>query len=143
MNDYLEMKKRHQDEVNAFPMAFAFSNKQFEEGMKKLGLDPSDTDKIYSIGAGGFIRRSDSERLDEIFKRHSEEMENAINNDITGEGFIFNMFNYELANHEYIVTDDVEDTLNAFGLTMEEVNSNPALKKGLRSACKKQREYVY
>lgn len=34
-NRYQEMRNRQQAEVTAFPMFFAFSNKQFEEGMHK------------------------------------------------------------------------------------------------------------
>ena len=46
MNSYMIMKGIHQREVDVFPFFFAFSNKQFDEGMMKLGLDPKDTDKI-------------------------------------------------------------------------------------------------
>jgi len=38
MNSYLELKEKHQKEVNEFPMFFAFNDKQFKEGMKKFGL---------------------------------------------------------------------------------------------------------
>ena len=36
---YAELKKKQQDEVNAFPLGFAFGDKQFEEMMSKWGLD--------------------------------------------------------------------------------------------------------
>ena len=36
---YAELKKKHQDEVNAFSLGFAFGDKQFEEMMNKWGLD--------------------------------------------------------------------------------------------------------
>jgi hypothetical protein len=90
-NAYLALKRKHQEEVNNFPMMFAFSNKQFAEGMAKLGLTENDTDKIYSIGGGGYIRKTDSEALSEMFDRHNKEMKNAIDSDLTGEGFIFDM----------------------------------------------------
>lgn len=35
---YVQMKERHQKEVNEFPMMWAFNNDQFAQGMKKLGL---------------------------------------------------------------------------------------------------------
>lgn len=63
MNKYAEMKKRHQEEVNQLPLGFAFSNKQFEEMMEKWGLSPADTDKICSIGAGGYIQKKDQSLL--------------------------------------------------------------------------------
>lgn len=139
-NKYLEMKAKHEQEVNNFPMFFAFSQKQFDEGMKKLGLDPSETDKIYKLGGtGGYYRKSDSEALGEMFLRHSQEELDAIAADKTGEGFIYDMFNYELANHEYGYTRDPESTLDALGMTMEQIEANPALLAGWKKAEKNQR----
>lgn len=48
-NQYQEMRNRQQAEVNAFPMFFAFNKQQFAEGMRKLGLSPSDTRQVCSI----------------------------------------------------------------------------------------------
>ena len=48
-NQYKEMRNRQQAEVNAFPMFFAFNKQQFAEGMRKLGLSPSDTRQVCSI----------------------------------------------------------------------------------------------
>ena len=62
--------------------------------------------------------------------------ENAIAADTTGDGFIFDMFVYELANHEYCITYDLEDTLDALGLTPEEVNADKRLSHGLNKAIK-------
>ena len=135
MNDYLELKRRHQEEINAFPMAFAFNKKQFAEGMIKLGLEPTDTDKIFKFGdTGGFYRREHSEALISMLDRHEQEKWEAIHNDTTGEGFIFQMFDYELANHEYIITGQVDDTLRAVGISPEEVEKTPQLKHGLEKA---------
>jgi hypothetical protein len=134
-NSYYELKKKHQQEVNNFPMAFAFSNKQFEAGMRKLGLEPTDTDKVYFLGGtGGFYRKSDAKALHEMFERHDKEMKEAINADTTGDGFICDMFSYELANHEYGYTYELDDTLDALGLTMDEINSKENLKQGLKLA---------
>ncbi|MGC6586158.1 DUF7659 family protein [Paenibacillus sp. Dod16] len=137
MNLYKELKSKHQKEVSEFPMAFAFSNQQFKEGMEKLGLTESDMDKVCSIGAGGFIRKQDSEALKDMRIRHSRELQEAIDNDQTGEGFIFDMFKYELANHEYSYTRDVESTLDALGFTAEEINANEKLRHGLAKAIQK------
>ena len=48
-NQYQEMRNRQQAEVNAFPMFFAFNKQQFAEGMRKLGLSPSDTEKSWKM----------------------------------------------------------------------------------------------
>lgn len=134
-NKYVEMKKRHEEEIHNFPMFFAFSNKQFEEGMATLGLKPTDTDKIYRLGSmGGFYRKSDSPMLRDMLDRHTKEEADAIAADTTGDGYIYDMFKYELENHEYGYTRDLEDTLNALGLTVDEINGNPALLHGLTKA---------
>ena len=134
MNKYLELRERQQAEVDSFPMFFAFNRNQFDEGMRSLGLKPSDTKKIYSIGAGGFIRKTDSDALHEMLDRHADEMMAAIDADKTGDGFIFDMFNYELANHEYNYTHDPEPTLDSLGLTMEIVKADNRLLHGWRKA---------
>ena len=136
MNAYAEMKKRHQEEVNAFPLMFAFNNTQFEEGMVKLGLDPNDTDKIVSIGAGGYCRKEDATRLVKMFGSHRREIETAIRDDVTGDGFIYEMFSYELRNHEYGYTRSYGATLNAIGLKMSAVQKDEALRHGLEKAAR-------
>jgi len=130
MNTYLQMKDRHQKEVEAFPMAFAFNNDQFKEGMEKLGFDVSDTKKILSIGGGGFIRRTDSDAYGAMFDRiNAEEAEARKNND-----YLFHMFAYELANHEYCYTWDLTDTLRSLGLTLDEVKANKQMNDALLRA---------
>lgn len=142
MNAYAEMKKKHQQEVNDFPMFFAFSDKQFAEGMKSLGLEPEDTDKIYSLrGTGGFYRKSDSQKLHDMFARHEQERKDAIEADQTGEGFIYEMFDYELANHEYGYTRDCGPAFDALGLTVEEIRADKRMINGLNKARKEQIEW--
>ena len=131
---YLKLKEKQQKEINDFPFGFAFSNEQFKDMMKKFGLKEKDTDKIYSIGAGGYIRKTDSEAMHNMFKKHREEIENEIKNDKDGTGFIYEMFRYELSNHEYCVTYDIEPTLDALGLTLDEINKHQNLVMGLKKA---------
>lgn len=137
---YLELKQKQQKEVNEFPLGFAFSKEQFEEMMKKFGLNINDTDKIYSLGAGGYVRKSDAEAMDKMFLRHAEEKQKAIDNDKTGTGYIYEMFAYELANHEYCITYDLDETLDALDLTMKEINKDKRLLRGLKKALKKYEE---
>ena len=142
MNRYKEMKDRQGVEINDFPMAFAFSDKQFEEGMAKLGLKPEDTDKVWAIpNTGGFYRRDDAEAFHEMFDRHWGEYQAAIAEDITGEGFIYEMFRYELENHEFGYTWDVTDTLRALGLDKKDLEKSEALRNGLAKAVAYIREY--
>ena len=88
-NRYQELRQRQQKEFDALPLGFAFGDKQ------------ADLDKIYSIGYGGYIQKKDAPLLHETRKRHDKELEDAIAADETGEGFVFEMFLYELDNHEY------------------------------------------
>jgi hypothetical protein len=137
MNSYRELTAKHEKEVNEFPFMWAFNKKQFEEGMARLGLAPTDTDKIYSIGSGGYIRKTDSDALAAMMDRHTAERQAAIAADTTGEGFILDMFVYELDNHEYCITWDLEPTLDALGLTLDEINASPALLHGLKLAMRR------
>lgn len=135
MNRYAELRKRQQEEFNALPLGFAFSRKQFDEMMQEWGLDPEkDLDKLLRIPGGGYIQKKDADLLHQTTERHDAEMAAAIAEDKTGEGFIYEMFLYELDNHEYGYTRDTEDTLDALGYTAEEVLGNPQLKRGIEKA---------
>lgn len=134
MNAYAEMKARHQERVNALPLKFAFSMQQFREAMESWGLTENDTDQIYKLGGGGFYRREDSNLIFNTFEENEIEQKTAISNDIDGSGFIKDMFRYELANHEYCITYDLEPTLDALGLSVDDVNASPALLNGLKLA---------
>ena len=137
MNQYRVLKEKHQKEINDFPLMFAFSKKQFAEGMEKLGLKETDTDKIISIGAGGYMKKSDEKAFDDILARHEAERKEAINNDIDGTGYILDMFSYELSNHEYCYTGDISDTLDCLRYTREEIKTDAKLLKGLNLAIEK------
>lgn len=137
MNKYTELKDKHQKEVNEFPMQFAFSNEQFKEGMEQLGLTEKDTDKVYSFGnTGGFYRRSDAKRLHEMLDRQEQERKEAMKND----QYIYEMFDYELANHEYIITRSTRETLDALDLTQEQVETDKRLSAALKKAIQHQIE---
>ena len=112
MNRYAELRHRQQEEFNALPLGFAFSQKQFDEMMQGWSLDPEkDLDKILRIPGGGYVQKKDADLLHKTRERHDAEMAAAIAEDTTGEGFIYQMFLYELDNHEYGYTRDTEDTL--------------------------------
>lgn len=139
MNMYLELKKQHQKEVNEFPSIYALNKEQLIEAMAKFGLKEYETNKLIHLGYGAFIRKSDKEKFNQIFSRYDEKLKKAINEDLTGEGFIYQMFDYELANHEYCITYELDDTLNVLGLTMDEIRNNDKLLHGLRKAIENQK----
>jgi hypothetical protein len=130
VESYTELKKRQRNEVNEFEgIFFAFSKDQFAEGMAKVGYDNLDNlkDKIYSLGAGGYIRKDRGKAFDAMFERHAEERKQR-NRD---EKFLIESITHELANHEYCITRDVTDALNALGLSREELPQG-ILKKAIK-----------
>ena len=135
-NRYAELRQRQRQEVNALPIGFAFSDRQFEEMMRGWGLDPEkDLDKIYRLGrTGGYYKKTDAQLIHDTFSRHDAELQAAIAEDKTGEGFIYEMFLCELDNHEYGYTMDTEETLDTLGYTADEVLADPRLKRGIEKA---------
>lgn len=127
MNTYKQLKDKHQKEMNAFPLGAAFSNSQFADMMQKWGLTVDDADKICSIGAGCFIRKTDKEAFFNMLKRFKDETNAAIAADTTGDGFIYDMFYYELANlQKYQVQNCITFATNISGsrtaITVNTVN---------------------
>lgn len=136
MNKYEEIKNKHQKRVNDFPLGFAFSDEQFKNMMEKWGLTEKDTDKIVSIDGGGFLRKTDIEEYNKMWTEIRKEHKDLIDQDKTGDGYIKDMFTYELENHEYGYTYELDDTLNALELTYDQVMNTPNLKYGLELAKK-------
>ena len=137
MNEYRKLKNKHQEEYNALPMFFAFSEESFEQGMLELGLQPTDTDKICQTEIGMFYRKEDEPLFIETIQRFNNELQKAISEDETGDNFIYQMFYTELINHEYAFTEDPEDALTALNLTWEQVQADPRLKHGFEKAFSK------
>lgn len=124
---YLEQKERQKKEFDGFEgIFFAFSNKQFEEGMQKVGLFPTDTTKIYSIGAGGYIRKDKAADFHALMERHSAERKNRLKD----EKALIESLVYELGNHEYCITLDPTEALDSLGLTVKVIDTQ-ILKKAI------------
>lgn len=135
MSKYTEMRQRQQEEFNALPLGFAFSEKQFNQMMDGWGLDPDkDLDKIYRIPGGGYVQKKDAPLLHKTMDRHDAERRAAVEEDKTGEDFVYQMFLAEMENHEYGYTCDPEETLDALGFTMEQVTASELLYKGFMKA---------
>ena len=111
---YREFKEMKQKEFNALPTMFAFSKKQLEEQMEKLGTNKSE---IVNLGYGMFMREKDLYLLD-AFEGKYEAMKNQL---MENDEFLLDAFLYELRNHEYIITREVDDALSVFDLTVDDV----------------------
>ena len=106
---YVELKKRQQKELEDFPIAYAFSNKQLEEALVKLGAD-SAAECVTVFGHGDIVKRSDAPKLVDIMRRHTEEIRDAMRD----EEFAEAAFLYEMDNHEYAINwSGDEDVLAA------------------------------
>lgn len=137
MESYKELRARQQQEVNDFPLGFAFGNKQFEEMMERWGLDAkkdSDLAQVASLFGGAYILKKDVPAYKDMCRRHHEELAAAIEADETGEGFIYQMFLQELNAHEFGYTGDTSDALESLGYTAEQVVGDPKLKRGIEKA---------
>ena len=121
---YLELKRKHQDELSKFPLFFAFNESQFEDGMNKLGLKPSETDKINRINACCYCKKSDSKSYKNMYKRFALEKREALKDD----NYVLEMFQCEMKNHEYDLTHDDKEVIEACGLDMFEMNSSQRLR---------------
>lgn len=141
---YRQMQERQQREYSEFTkgkVLYAFSEKQFAEGCAKLGIAREDAgQRLVAIAPGGAILKEHAQALHDMFERFQEEQDAAIAADPDGNGFIYGMFNYELANHEYSYTGEIDETLDACGLTWEEVQASPKLLNGLKRAMQYQRD---
>lgn len=123
--EYLDLKKKHQKELEDFPIAYAFSEKQLEEALKKLGATKEECVTVF--GHGDIVKRTDTEALIEMLERHDEEMKRKLKDD---PDFAEAAFLYEMDNHEYVINWSAdEDVLAEFNITFDFIR-----KYGLQTA---------
>ena len=143
-NSYKELKDKQMAETNAFPIKAAFSDEQFRKVVEEwnLSFDENSDDyfgkQLASLGYGVLIRKKDVKAFNDMLNRHRKEHQKAIKEDTTGEGYIYDMFVYELQNYEYGYTGCVDDTLEALGISRETLQQNAAMSQALAKA----RKYV-
>ena len=121
---YQELRQKHQNEFNSFPIFFAFSDEQFKVNAKErfgLTTDEEYKEQLTSVGCGGFIRKSDSKAFHDMMMRFDKELSEALSN----KDFLREALEYELANHEYCITYDAQEALDALGLTKEDILNDP------------------
>lgn len=118
--DYLELKERQQKEINEFPVAYAFDEKQLTEALKKLGVnDISECVTVCELG--DIMKKEDAPRFVEMLKRHTKEVQDAL---VADKDFALEAFLYEMDNHEYAINYDGDgDVLGCFGLEMDELEA--------------------
>ena len=113
--EYLDLKAKHQKELEEFPIAYAFNDEQMKEALEKLGATKEECVAVF--GHGDIVKRTDAKALIALLDRQDKEMKAALRKDPE---FAEAAFLAEMNNHEYAInwTAD-EDVLSAFNITFE------------------------
>ncbi len=106
---YLEMKKRHVEELNKFPIAYAFNDEQLKEALVKLGVESID-ECVTVCGHGDIVKRENAPKFIAMLERQASEVKEALKNDAD---FAYEAFRYEMDNHEYAINWDGDDDVLA------------------------------
>lgn len=130
--NYAEFKQKTREELNNLPLIFAFSEEQVNEAISQLSAKLNPDESIVYIGYGGYCRESDQHLMPEMAKRHKAELTQLMQDF----DFAVSAFIYELNNHEYTYTWEIEPALSALDLSIKEVNENETLRKALIQARK-------
>jgi hypothetical protein len=136
---YLDLQKRQQQELEDFPIAYAFSDKQLEEALEKLGAEKSECVTVF--GHGDVVKRSDVPDLLAMLKRHTKELHDALKDKEFAEA----AFLYEMDNHEYAINWDGDaDVLACFSLDekkLHEMGLDDAYRNARRAHMKHAQEW--
>lgn len=113
---YQQMKSRHQREFAEMPIFYAFTTEQFDEELRKRGLDRETmpAGAVVRLYGGGFCLASDKHAIMEMAERTAAEKASALED----YDFAYGAFMYEMGNHEYHINywQGDWDVLSCFGL---------------------------
>lgn len=115
--EYLDIKKKHEQEFAEFPIAYAFNDKQLEEALAKLGATKEECVTVF--GHGDIVKRTDAKALVNMLERHTNEIKQKLKEDPE---FAEAAFLYEMDNHEYAINWSAdEDVLACFCITFDDI----------------------
>lgn len=113
---YLALVEKHREELEAFPIVYAFDEKRLEEGLKKLGTTKDEC--VSYLGIGDVMRKADVPAFEAMCERHHEELMRAMKD----EEFAEAAFLYEMDNHEYAINWSGDaDVLSCFQISMKKL----------------------
>lgn len=119
--NYRALKRKHQQSLEHFEGIFyAFSEKQFKEGLKKLNLSEGEKNKVLKLGAGSFILKDRASDFEKLILSNERELKESLKD----EKFLLDALRYELCNHEYSYTGDIYPALDALSLRLEDIPQN-------------------
>ena len=114
-DEYLELQKKHQKELEDFPIAYAFNDKQLQEALEKLGATKEECVTVF--GHGDIVKRTDAKPLIKMLERHTQEIKQKLIDDVE---FAEAAFLYEMDNHEYAINWSAdEDVMECFCINWE------------------------
>lgn len=131
---FQNLKAKHQEEINKFPMAFGFTEKKILEK-----LEVKTPEEVVMIAGGGCIRKTDRQAYIAMINRHFNERIEAMKDD----DYLYQMFLYELLNTEYGLTCDPTDALESCGLTLDEIVGDERVETIFNKACEKCEETTW
>ena len=134
MNKYKQLRDQLQKQYDALPIKYAFSEMQFKNILKEFETEAGGRVRLLHIGHGAYILAQDEKLIDKFLESSDRELAEAMKDD----DFLYDAFNYELANHECCYTDDITDTLDALGLTWEQIKDDQRIIAILKRACENQ-----
>jgi len=114
---YLNLLDKQREELNNFPIAYAFDEKQLEVALEKLGAKKEECVSIF--GHGDIVKKENAPKFIAMLKRHTQEVKDLITNDkdIAEAAFL-----YEMDNHEYAINwDGDDDVLRCFGMDFDDL----------------------
>lgn len=134
---YEEFRNKRQDEFDNFKgIGFAYSNKQFNDLLKKLNTT---SDNLYSIGHGGYILKNRYNDFMDMLIRNDNELDELMKD----YDFCLSALKFELFNHEYGITYDNTPALEALNLTSEDLINNETVSRAYKEARDYVIEYTY
>lgn len=136
--EYLDLKQRHQKEVEDFPIAYAFNGKQLKEAIEKLGATKQE---VTTLGYGTVIKKTDIPAFEELLEDQRHELKMTMRD----KEFAYEAFSYEMDNHEYAINwsgdDDVLSCFNLIYAQLDELDLEEVYQRAAREHMKRAREW--
>lgn len=133
MKKYTTFKKQNEKPLQKFyskNVFWAFNNTQFEQGLLKFNIKKGDTNKLISIGAGGFMLKTAYTEYLKISKQRHKAIRKYMNNSKQ----IVDALYYEMGNFECGYTGRYWESLKPFGLSLKDLENNKKLYKAYKTA---------
>ena len=138
---YYDFKEKNNKAFHDFisrNVFFAFSDKQFKEGLEKFGIKENEVaDKLYRYIGGGYMLKSAAQEEKQILKRQHRIANKYFNNYKN----LVDALEYEMNNHECGYTGNYSEGLYALGYSWKDLEKDKRLRKAYIEA--KKRVYTW